>query len=114
MLDVIEHLLYRQDGDTAHQAFDLAGFRDLLTLYSVAQVVRNGDASGAVSAQAMHGFPVLDIDLSDIFGGPGQPASAMPPSAPASATVSKAALGTGNLIDFDLTEIPIDKKSVGS
>ncbi|MEP6968927.1 MAG: hypothetical protein ABJA49_00710 [Betaproteobacteria bacterium] len=57
VLDVIEHLLYRQEGDTAHQPFDLAGLRDLLMLHSVAQVVRGGHASdsGAFGAHSYAG-----------------------------------------------------------
>ena len=114
VLDVMEHLLYRQDGDTAHQPFDLAGFRDLLTLYSVAQVVRDGDASGSASAETMQGFPVLDIDLSELIGEPGEPVIGMPPSAVAFAIDPATPPHTDNLIDFDLTEIPLDKKPDGT
>ena len=103
VLDVIEHMLYRQDGDTAHAPFDLSGFRDLLTLYAVAQVVHEGDASGSATAETSHGFPVLDIDLSS---GPEEPQVAMRSSASDPATLPRA----DNLIDFDLTEVPLDKK----
>jgi len=115
VFDVMEHLLYRQDGDTAHQPFDLAGFRDLLTLYSVAQVVRDGDASGSATGEAMQGFPALDIDLSEMMGGRGAPAIGMPPSAAAVfATDPATSPRSDNLIDFDLTEIPLDKKPDGT
>lgn len=110
VLDVVEHLLYRQKGETAHQPFDLAGFRDLLTLYSVAQSVADGDTSGPVSAQARHGLPVLDIDLSVPTSEPDAPAVGMPPSAGAIATNRATSPRAGNLIDFDLTEVPLDKK----
>ena len=115
VLDVIEHLLYRQNGDTAHQPFDLSGFRDLLTLYAVAQVVRDGDASGTGSAETTNGLPILDIDLSELIGGSQEPAIGMPPSVvAASATDPTASRRTDNLIDFDLTEITFDKKPDGS
>ncbi len=115
VLDVIEHLLYRQDGDTAHQPFDLAGFRDLLTLYSVAQVVRNGDSLESASAQTMPGFPELDINLSELISEPAEPVRGMSPSAgDGSATDPAMPAGANNLIDFDLTEIPPDKKPDGS
>ncbi len=116
VLDVIEHLLYRQEGDTTHQPFDLSGFRDLLTLYSVAQEVRYVELSGAASADARRGFPELDIDLSELMDGPDVPAivgmAASWGAAPA--TDSASTPRTDNLIDFDLSEIPMDKKPDGS
>jgi pilus assembly protein FimV len=118
VLDVIEHLIYRQKGDTSHQPFDLAGFRDLLMLHSVAQMVRGGEASDADPSQqqgsAANAGASLDIDLSDgsdsSAGPEGMPSGAFPVLPPvASLSPSEA----GNLIDFDLTEIPLDNNKPG-
>ncbi len=117
VLDVIEHLLYRQEGDAAHPAFDLAGFRDLLTLYSVAQVVQDGDGSGSASTESsgLQGLPALDIDLSELIAGPGEPIVVMPLSAIiASGTGRTTVPRQDNLIDFDQSELPLDKKPEGS
>ncbi len=107
-LDVLEHLLYRQEGDTAHQPFDLAGFRDLLMLYAVAQAARAGDTPAPGAEWAPSGMPQqLDIDLSDLMDAP-EPEqaefSATEPLQTPAVTPPRAV----NLIDFDLTEIPID------
>jgi hypothetical protein len=111
VLDVIEHLLYRQQGDTSHQPFDLAGFRDLLSLYAVAQaVVGGGNAQEAASADAMAALPTLDIDLSELIDKQGEPSIALPASVQAaSSDHSSASPRDDNLIDFDLTEIPVSK-----
>ncbi|MEO7937719.1 MAG: hypothetical protein ABIR55_03785, partial [Burkholderiaceae bacterium] len=113
VLDVIEHLLYLQEGDTAHQPFDLAGLRDLLMLHSVAQVVRGGDASdsGAFGAHsyARQTGSAVDIDLSELIDASAPAASGLFDTA-SGATTARKLLRTGNLIDFDLTEIPLDGK----
>lgn len=113
VLDVIEHLLYRQDGDTSHQPFDLAGFRDLLTLHAVAQAVRSGDATDSGAGRGPY-FPSLgaeqvDIDLSELHVAPSRPTIGLPASTPVDAAEYGAA-AADNLIDFDLTEVPPDKK----
>lgn len=119
VLDVIEHLIYRQKADTSHQPFDLAAFRDLLLLHAVAQMARGGDASMAPrpssSGFAADAAASLDIDLSDVVGSPvpseGVPSGAFPvlPGVAEPSPVPEA----GNLIDFDLTEIPLDNSKPG-
>jgi pilus assembly protein FimV len=122
VLDVIEHLIYRQQADTSHQSFDLAAFRDLLMLHAVAQVVRGSEATDAGAAR-QHGLGAsagasLDIDLSDVFGSSTEPESAQPDAFPVLPAVasppSSPAPEAGNLIDFDLTEIPLDNKKPGA
>lgn len=111
-LDVLEHLLYRQDGETAHQPFDLAGFRDLLMLHAVAQAARAGDTPAPSVDWAPSGLPPLDIDLSDPVDAPA-PAQAEFGATEPLAAPAVAAPGAFNLIDFDLTEIPTDNKKPG-
>jgi pilus assembly protein FimV len=121
VLDVIEHLIYRQQADTSHQSFDLAAFRDLLMLHSVAQVVRGSEATDAgASWQQGHAASAgasLDIDLSDVFGSSAEPERAQSDAFPVLPAVASApsspAPDAGNLIDFDLTEIPLDNKKPG-
>lgn len=135
VLDALEELIYSspaaQDG---HEAFDLAAFRDLLMLHAVAQTVRTGAAghSGAFRPQpiaAVDGCQV-DIDLSELFASEVAPTLVLPrigPGAaePGSATGSEvdlqldvgapgsaeAAPPSDNLIDFDLGDTDVIKKS---
>jgi pilus assembly protein FimV len=119
VLDVIEHLIYRQKGDTSHQPFDLAAFRDLLMLHAVAQMVRGGDASAADAALqrgvAVDAGASLDIDLSDVMASSAEPEVRPSGAFPVLPAVgSSPTPGEGNLIDFDLTEIPLDDNKPGS
>ncbi|HQX58116.1 MAG TPA: hypothetical protein PLT77_03225 [Burkholderiaceae bacterium] len=112
VLDVIEHLLYRQDGDTSHQPFDLAGFRDLLVLHAVAQAVRGGNAGDAGSGSGAQfpplGAGLVDIDLSELLVASEEPTIGL--SASPREAVARPSAAADNMIDFDLTEVPLDKK----
>jgi pilus assembly protein FimV len=113
VLDVIEHLLYRQQGDTSHQPFDLAGFRDLLALHAVGQAVRGSEASDSGAGWRPQFPPLgtaeLDINLSELLVEPSEPTIDLPASTTAKVTAGASA-AADNLIDFDLTEVPFDKK----
>lgn len=116
VLDLIEALLYRVEPGSPSELFDLQAFRDLLTLHAVAQGVRSGIglSSGAFRAP----LPVidheqsLDIDLTELIK-PDQAAnshgSSPVPTLPAVQSEPVKDEPAGNLIDFDLSELPFDK-----
>ena len=114
-LDTIEDMLFRRGDSAAPELFDLEAFRDLLTLHAVAQAVRadseQPSAAIGTSFPELDGtsLPDIDIDLSALVPLPraGSPTPGRRSQAPA----AKGAAPAGNLIDFDLSDYPIDKPS---
>jgi len=114
VLNTIEGLMFRPDGGESAELFELEAFRDLLTLHAVAQAVRSVGVQPSVAVRTS--FPELDapasldIDLSALapFAAP----SGSSPT-PGRRSVVQGAKDTpaGNLIDFDLSELPADKPS---
>jgi pilus assembly protein FimV len=114
VLDTIEDLLFRPEDGEDSELFELEAFRDLLTLHAVAQAVRSdgAQASGAVRTS----FPELDtpgsldIDLSALGPLEAEAGSSSRPGLGTGAAFAKD-VPNGNLIDFDLSELPNDKPS---
>lgn len=116
VLGTIEQMVYRKlAGEASLGAFDLAAFRDLLMLHAVAQAVWGHDGAragvGIEPAVAAGSGSAVDIDLSELFAWPAVPAVGTPGDAarasPASTVAATGAGSSGNLIDFDLSEVEV-------
>lgn len=105
-LEVIVACIYQDPWDAKIQSYDLAAFRDLLLLHAIVQDVLlepQAQVHEAIYiAQEMVTPPrVLDLDLSD------SKMARLPPSLESKAAPdAHLPIDMGNLIDFDLPEIP--------
>lgn len=107
-LELIEASIFQDPWDAKSQHFDLAAFRDLLLLHAIAQqevseplpAISEGlDFSG----QAFLAPAELDLDLTDSKMEEADPA----PEPDAAVTAGgELPIDLGNLIDFDLPEVP--------
>ncbi len=113
VLDTIEGLLFRGESDQGQEAFELEAFRDLLILHAIAQSLRSGveqpPGAARTSFPELDAHAPLDINLSALApfdqtqGARAVDDGSLEPALPS--------LRAGNLIDFDLSEIPLDKPS---
>ena len=102
-LEVIEACIYQDPWDAKSQHFDLAAFRDLLLLHAIVQNVvleplPEISVTPDFSREPIQPLPALDLDLSDAEL-----------AEPAPHLLSTAAIDPshmGNLINFDLPQVP--------
>lgn len=119
VVGAIEQMIYRSPmEDAGSDAFDLAAFRELLTLHAVAQLVE-GAADGRTSASlplypAADGTSAVDIDLTELFSPKGTPTPIMPqrdrPASIQETVPFDPTVAPGTPIDFDLSDVDLDKK----